>query len=92
MKPYITVVQIWKSDTETIPIPVLGVFADAQTAQDNAFAVVARQLTIQAPDLLRATVTAVASPLPDDAVREFLASLGRTRPDLLKTQRGKSKP
>lgn len=91
MQPYITVVQVWKSDTETIPIPVLGVFASKEKACDNAYAVVARTLTVQAPELLSATVTAVATPLPDDTVREFLTTLNNTRPDLLRTPRGKAR-
>lgn len=92
MQPYIAVVQIWKSDTETIPIPVLGVFPDKKAAEDNAVAVILRALTEDAPALLECPVTVTASPLSDEATREFLATLGRTRPDLLKTPRGKARP
>jgi len=91
VQPFITVVQIWKSDTETIPIPVLGVFASNETACDNAVAIVIRHLTAHAPELLAATVTAVATPLPDATVREFLTTLNNTRPDLLRTPRGKGR-
>ena len=91
MTPYITIVQVWKSDTETIPIPVLGVFASKEAACDNAFAVVARSLAVQAPELLSEKVTAVASPLSDEAMREFLTTLHNARPDLLRTPRGKAR-
>lgn len=91
MQPYITVVQIWKSASETIPIPVLGVFASKQAAEDNAVAVALRILTETAPNLIGATVMVVASPLPDVTVREFLITLGATRPDLLRTPRGKAR-
>jgi hypothetical protein len=89
---YIATCQIWVSDTETIPIPVLGVFDSPKAAQDNAYAVLMRQLTADAPHLLDKRVTVVAAPLPDAAVRGFLATLEQRRPDLLKpekVQRGK---
>lgn len=88
-QPYIAVVQVWKSDTETIPIPVLGVFPDKKAAEDNAMVVVMHTLTAQAPELLAANVSVTSFPLSDEATREFLATLQNARPDLLKTPRGK---
>lgn len=88
-QPYIAIVQIWKSETETIPIPVLGVFETAEAAQNNAYAVIAHALTTDAPALLECPVTVVVTPLSDDATREFLTTLHNTRPDLLRTKRGK---
>lgn len=90
-QPYIAVAQIWKSDTETIPIPVLGVFATREDAQNNAYTVIARALAQDAPALLECPVTVVAVPLSDESVREFLTTLHNARPDLLRTPRGKSK-
>ena len=91
-QPYIAIVQIWKSDTETIPVPILGVFADKKAAEDNAVSVVLRALTEDAPELLGASVSVTSFPLSDEATREFLTTLHNARPDLLKTPRGKSKP
>lgn len=86
---YIAIAQIWVSDTETIPIPVLGVFATPEAARDNALAVLLRTLTTDAPHLLDKPVTVVPCALPDESVRAFLATLRATRPDLLPTPRGK---
>jgi hypothetical protein len=91
-QPYIAIVQVWKSDTETIPIPILGVFPDKKAAEDNAIAVVLHSLTEQAPELLASTVSVTSFPLSDEATREFLTTLHNTRPDLLRTPRGKAKP
>lgn len=89
MTPYITVVQIWITDTETIPIPVLGVFASKEDAERNAYAVALQVLTEQAPAYVDRHATAVTSPLPDAAVRSFVAALTTHRPDLVRTSRGK---
>lgn len=94
MQAYIATIQIWLSDTETIPIPVLGVFPSREAAQDNAYAVLARLMTEQAPQMLDKVVTVAATPLPDEEVRAFLDRLRAERPDLLapeKVQRGKAR-
>ena len=91
MLVYIAVAQVWKSDTETIPIPIMGVFPSPEAAQDNAYAVLARLFTTDAPELLECPITVTAVPIPDDAMRSFLTTLQNARPDLLRTPRGKAK-
>lgn len=83
-QPYIAVAQIWKTETETIPVPVLGVFPDVESAQANAYAVITHILTTDAPALLECPVTVTATAIPDESVREFLRTLQRTRPDLMR--------
>jgi hypothetical protein len=91
MKAYIATAQIWVSEKETIPMPILGFFPDADAATKNAYAVVARAMTEDAPHLLEHPVTVVATELSDDAMREFLKNTRRYRPDLITTPRGKAR-
>lgn len=91
MQAFIATAQIWVSDTQTIPIPVLGVFPDADTAIKNAYVVLARAITEDQPHLLEHPVTVTATPVSDEMLREFLANVNRYRPDILRPPRGKAR-
>jgi hypothetical protein len=89
MKAFIATAQIWVSEKETIPLPIVGFFPDADAATKNAYAVMARAMTEDAPHLLEYPVTVVATELSDEAMYEFLSNTRRYRPDLITTPRGK---
>lgn len=89
MKPYITVALLWKTATEAIPVPVLGVHATNEEASQNAYAGLVQAALGFDKDVLSYPVTVTPIALTDDIVREFLVTLAQRRPDLLAPERVK---
>lgn len=83
MKPYITVGLIWKTPTEAVPIPMLGVHATPDAARDDGFRSIAQAAVNLDPSLLACPVTVTALPLDDETLRDFLAALATHAPAAL---------
>lgn len=93
MRPYITVGLLWKTATEAIPLPMLGMFDSHTAAQDDGFRSIAQAATGLNPALLSYPVTVTPHALTDEVLRMFLADLAKHRPDLIpavpKVKRGR---
>lgn len=91
MNLYTTVVTVWKTETEAVHIPVLGVFATKEEAERHAQVVAVYALAEHNPALLERPSTTLAIAQPDESVRALLASVAQQRPDLL-PRRGRRAP
>lgn len=91
---YIATCQVWVSATETMVVPIAGVFSSADAATGNAARVLTLVLAEQAPQHLDKPVSITPLALPDETVRDIVERLSRERPDLMpqKTKRGRARP
>lgn len=82
---YIATALIWKTDTECIPVPVLGLFGSPDDATKNAVAVIAQLArAMENPELMTYPLTVTPTKLDEAGVRAFLARVKQERPELLR--------